>query len=227
MAKFDKKLRAHKLRRQGESIKTIAELLNVAKSTVSIWCRDLELTLPQKKALHRKMVAAGHAGRLAGAATMREQKRVRLANAGLQAKKLLSSLTKRDRFMMGLGLYWGEGVKTDQSTTAFVNADPDSVAFMKEWFSDFFGVTKERFNPYIFIATTHKDREQVIKRFWSKQLSLPVKQFAHVVYLKQGHKKQYNSRTSYHGTLALRIRSSTNIKNIILAALSLLKEGKI
>lgn len=47
MAKSKEKNKALKLRQQGESIKKIAKKLKIAKSTISLWCRDIELTPEQ------------------------------------------------------------------------------------------------------------------------------------------------------------------------------------
>jgi len=44
MAKTQQKLAAIKLRLQGNSIADIARQLQVSKSTVSHWCRDIVLT---------------------------------------------------------------------------------------------------------------------------------------------------------------------------------------
>jgi transposase-like protein len=48
--------RARQLRREGgASVKELARLLGVSKSTVSIWVRDIELTESQREALRRRM----------------------------------------------------------------------------------------------------------------------------------------------------------------------------
>tara|TARA_B100000745_G_scaffold147734_1_gene96559 strand:- start:51 stop:731 length:681 start_codon:yes stop_codon:yes gene_type:complete len=225
MAKFEKRTEAHKLRCSGKSIKEIAERLGVAKSTVSLWCRDLQLTKQQEEYLKKRMYEAGHAGRMAGAKAMRQQKKERMMVAKQNAACLLGEIQVRERLFLGLGLYWGEGVKTDQSTTAFVNSDSRSVYFMKCWFAEFFDVDEGQFNPYIFIAESHKNREMTIKKFWAKELRLPVEQFRKCIYLKQQHKKKYENRESYYGTLSLRIKKSTNIKYQVLSMLEQMKGG--
>lgn len=74
MTVFDKKLQAHQLRRKGVSIRAIASELGVAKSTVSLWCRDISLTSEQRDLLHRRQVAQGHRGRMIGAEVNRKKK---------------------------------------------------------------------------------------------------------------------------------------------------------
>jgi transposase len=67
MALFEKKMQATALRREGLSIVDIARRLSVAKSSVSVWCRDINLTTKQKERLQANSVAGGHRGRLLGA----------------------------------------------------------------------------------------------------------------------------------------------------------------
>lgn len=215
MAKFDKRLDALQLRRKGKSINEIAQCLGVSKSTVSRWCRNIKLTKSQRSFIEKKMRDAGHAGRIKGALKNKAGKENRVASALDQAQKTLGKLSKRDRFLLGIGLYWGEGVKADQSTTAFVNSDPRAVEFMKRWFMEHLHVSTDRFNPYIFITLAHQPRETDIKAYWSKMIHLPVNQFRKVIYIRSTQKKVYENNDLYYGTVALRIRRSTDLKYLI------------
>lgn len=156
---------------------------------------------------------------MAGAEANKQKKRMALAFAQTEAINLIQQFGGSGDFMLGLGLYWGEGVKAEQSTLAFVNSDPDSLVFMKYWFERYFKVTDEMFNPYIYITESHKERERKIISFWSHRLSLSKQQFQHVVYIKNGNKKVYENHDLYYGTVALRVRKSTNLKYSILALL--------
>jgi hypothetical protein len=216
MAKFELKIKAYELRRRGESIGDIAKKLEVAKSTVSVWCRNLELSAVQENRIKENAYKKGHRGRLIGAQRNREKKLLRVKEAQTKAKKMVSEISDRDRFMLGIGLYWGEGVKADQSTLAFVNSDVKSLIFMKCWFQDFFGVNDDCFNPYIFITEQHRHRERTIRKYWSQQLNLPLDQFKKVIYLKSSPKKVYENHQIYYGTVALRIKKSTDLKYLIL-----------
>ena len=51
MSKSVQKIEARKLRSEGESIKKIARQLRVSVGSVSAWCRNVELSSAQKKAL--------------------------------------------------------------------------------------------------------------------------------------------------------------------------------
>jgi transposase-like protein len=69
--------RARELRRAGHSVKEICRELGVAKSSVSVWVRDIELTDEQLLALKRRspIYHGQHNGSRAVAAKHREIRR--------------------------------------------------------------------------------------------------------------------------------------------------------
>lgn len=212
MSKTDEKKKAIELRKKGKSIKEISETLHVSRGSVSVWCRDVILSQAQRKKLKDNMVRAGHKGRLLGAEMNKRKKMESKARESALAEKLLKNLDSRDRFLLGIGLYWGEGAKTDGSAFAIVNSDPILILFMKDWFEEFFEVSESDLNPYIYISEQHYSRKKEIICFWSKTLRLPKRQCSKVIFLKGRPKKLYENRNSYYGILALRVRKSSHLK---------------
>lgn len=211
MAKTDEKLQALKLRRQGVSINAIASRLKVSKGSVSIWCRDIQMSLAQQERLTLAKIKAGHKGRMMGAESNRQKKRDNIATQEALAKKMVGKMSKRDRFMLGIGLYWGEGVKSGASGTALVNSDPSVILFARDWFEQL-GVQRCDFNPYIYISEIHKPRSKIILDFWSNLLSVPENQFNKIIFLKGRPKKKYENYDSYYGVLALRVARGTTLR---------------
>jgi predicted transcriptional regulator len=197
MAKSAERLKALVLRRQGESMKDIARILGVSKSAVSLWVRDVNLTKIQKEKLHAKQISAGHRGRLLGAEWNRNQKVLRIEQAVREAKNKLRTLSKRDLLILGLGLYWGEGSKASDGTVAIVNSDPFIILLMIRWFQECWGVSKDRLQPRVFISDTHKDREEVITKYWIKVLGIPRTQFRRMIFLDKG-KKMHKATNILH-----------------------------
>ena len=227
MAKFKKKLKAQDLRRRGFSIKEIAEELNVSKGSASVWCKEIILTKRQKKKLYEKMVVAGHKGRLKGAEVNHKRKMERISfhrKKGLEEMKNFNS-NKKDLFMVGVGLYWGEGVKSLKSGLSFVNSDPDAILIMYRWFQEVFDIQKEEFMPRVFINEIHKERIQKVLQYWSALLQLPIEQFGNPVFLKTKQKKIYDNHDSYFGVLSLKIRKSTDLKYRIIGLIDALRES--
>lgn len=92
------------------------------------------------------------------------------------------------------------------------------------WFTRCLGVKKEYFHPRIFINASHRDRERVLVRYWSKTLGLPKDVFAKTIFITRPNKKVYENRNTYYGVLALRVRKGTDLRYKILALLDRVAE---
>jgi len=216
MAKVKEKQLAIKLRRQGKSIKDIADILAVSKGSVSLWCQEIILTKKQAALLKKKQVDAGNVGRILGA-KMNKQKRLdAIESRADEGNKRIGSLSQRDLLMLGVGLYWGEGVKSRNGTASLVNSDPTVLLIGKKWFQECLDVPLVDFNPYISISEIHKNREEKILKYWSEYLDIPKYQFNKVIFLKNRPKKLYENHDSYYGVVSLRIRKGTDMKYRIL-----------
>lgn len=224
MSKFDKKLKALDLRRKGTSIKSIAEILQVSKGTASVWCRDIELTKEQGQTLKENAIKAGHEGRMIGAEMNKQKKRDSIAFFHQSGKKEIGVLVNRDLLMAGLGLYWGEGSKTDRGNLSFTNSDPDAILFMYKWFSQIMGVKKQDFIPRIFINEIHRPRIEKVLEFWLELLGLPREQLRNTVFIKTKQKKIYENHDSYYGVVSLRIRKSTHLRYRIMGLIEAMKK---
>jgi hypothetical protein len=226
MSKFDKKMQALKLRRKGTSIKTIAEKLDISKGTASVWCRDIVLTKKQEQKLKRGMIAAGHKGRMLGAEMNRRKKADAIAFYRESGTKEIGNFEKRDFLMAGLGLYWGEGSKTDRGNLSFTNSDPDAIVFMYKWFRDVLEVKREDFIPRIFINEIHRPRIKNVIQFWLGLLPLPKEQFRKTVFIKTKQQKIYENHNSYFGIISLRIKKSTSVRYRIMGLLEAIKKPR-
>lgn len=225
MAKFEKRLKAFKLRRMGWSLNSIAKKLDVAKATASEWCKDLKLTQKQKERLLKNTFNAGLRGRMMGAETNRRKKQEYVDFYKKSGKKEIGRLSKRDLLIAGATLYWGEGSK--KSKLAFVNSDPDTVKFMLRWFQKSMSVKKEDFMPRIFINDIHRPRINKVLKFWSSFLCLSISQFGNPVFLKRNPKKVYENYDSYYGVLALGVKKSSKLKYCILGLIDAIKRAGV
>lgn len=211
------------MRRNGMSIKAIASSLGVSSGSVSIWCQSITLSDEQVARIRDAQIKAGHRGRLIGAEMNRKKRETNILAQEAIARSLVGTLTPRDQLMLGIALYWGEGTKARGSTTSIVNSDPETVLFARRWFEQL-GITRDLFNPCVFISEIHKPREKKILRYWQRLLEIPAKQFSRVVYIKTVSKKIYENHDSYYGVLALRIRKGSSLKYRILGLIRACKE---
>ncbi len=206
MTRFDKKRKAHNFRRKGFSINTIAERLKISKSTASIWCKNILLSLDQKQVLLEKSALAALEGRLKGAYVNKQKKLKKIEFYKNKGITEIGKLSRRDFFIAGIALYWGEGSKKDEKFS-IVNSDPALIFFMFRWFQELFKIPKTDFMPRIFINSIHAYRIDQVLKFWSSLLELPIEQFKKPTFLYIKSKKVYTNHKDYYGVLALRVKS--------------------
>ena len=120
--KYEEKLLAIKLRRKGFSYKEIGERIKVSKSTLSLWCRDVALTSQQAIRLANKKLSGGEKGRLIGAKRQQQTRLKRTKKLLSVGKKEVGRLSKRERFIAGIALYAGDGLKGDKNV-GFANSN--------------------------------------------------------------------------------------------------------
>jgi hypothetical protein len=163
--------RARELRAQGWVYNEIAAELGVAKSSVSLWCRDVEVdaTVWAQRVASRR----NH-----GWEKRREGYERRWAAQAqgdrAEADRLLGSVSERDLLIAGIALYAGEGCKTIGSV-AFPNTDPRMVALFLAFLRRFFDVDESRLRVRIYL---HEGLDlDVATTFWSTITDIPVDQF--------------------------------------------------
>lgn len=205
------------MRRKGLSISDIAITLGVSKSSVSQWCEDIQLTKKQRANLLAKRIAAGNVGRQKGAEMNRAKRTISLAEADVYASKHIKKISNNDLFFLGLGLYWGEGIKSRSGPAAVVNSDPRVLRVAVRWFCECLGVDRTDIRPYIYISRQHEFRENIIVDYWVQQLSVSRNQFLSPIYISQKPTIKYENHDSYYGVVALRIRRSATLKYKIVA----------
>jgi transposase-like protein len=161
--------RARLMRREeGRSIKEIAGLLGVSKSSVSLWVRDIELTEEQHAALQARN-GLHERQRLARAA-MGGKARARRAAWQLEGRRRARSLGRV--YVAGCMLYWAEGSRS-RNKIVFTNSDPAMARFFVDFIRDFFDVGSERFRLTCNLFADHEARQREIEDFWLSTAQLP------------------------------------------------------
>lgn len=210
MAKTKEKNKALKLRQKGKSIKDIAKRLKISKSTVSLWCRDVELTPEQIQRLHEKMVKSGYKGRMKGARIQYERRLKKINEWKKRGIERIGRLSNRDLLIVGIALYWGEGAKKTRGVS-FSNSDPEMIKFMIKFFRKVWKIDKSRFTAYIGINKIHKNRIEEVENYWSRITNIPREQFTKTSLIKAKNKKNYKNFPVHYGTLTIRIRKSAEL----------------
>lgn len=222
MAKSAQKIRARKLRSEGQSIKEIAKNLNVSVGSVSTWVRDIIL-LPEQITLLQKRTSDPHYGRRAEylrRIKVEHQEKVKTIYQKGAIK--VGKLSQRDLFMLGLALYWGEGFKKD-NLVGFATSDPDMALFFLEWLKIAFNIEKDALTLRVTVNASYREKIDQIKQFWSEYLNIETEHFSKPFFQNTVWKKQYEKPDEYHGVIRIRVRKSVNMLREILGSIEYLR----
>ena len=215
MAKSEEKNRALELRQRGMGVRDIAKRIGIAKSTVSLWCRNIKLTPTQIQRLHEKMIRGGYYGRMKGARMQHRQRLERMAIFQKQGMDLIGKLSNRDILMVGIALYWGEGDKKGRQVK-ITNSDPKIIKFILKWFKQVCKIERDRISLYVIINEIHRSRVGEVEKYWSRITGIPRNQFTKTTLIKAKNKKNYKNFPVHYGTLTIRIKKSTNLHHQIM-----------
>ena len=196
--KLSLRKKAEDLRRAGWSYNIIADRLGLSKSTLSNWLREIpfqpNLTV-QKRILAgpAKSAARNHARKISSIELIR-------ARAGIE----LGKLTHRDLWMLGLGIYLGEGSKIYE-ITRITNSDPDILRVSVRWLREICGVPLDNFDVRLHI---YPDTDQKLaEQYWEEITGIPSKQFQKVSVDRRLNKKRKNQGKLPFGTAHITILS--------------------
>lgn len=209
MAKPEKRKLAREMRSNGDSIKHIAGKLEVAQSSVSLWCRDIKLTQNQILNLEKNARDPLYGRRLSYALKQqkaREMKSKVLLERGIEK---VGHMSKRELFLTGAALYWAEGFKKD-SQAGFANSSPEMLKVFVKWLRVCFGYNVEDLIFRVTLNESHKYRVEEVQRYWSGQLNVSIENFRKPYFQKVKWKKEYDNPEEYFGVLRIKVRKSTD-----------------
>lgn len=211
--KLEERGLATKLRRKGLSYGEIQLQVPVSKSTLSLWCRNIELTSQQKEKLLKNKQFGQHKGSLIAAENKRKERITRTNEIYAEALKEIGHLSKRERFLIGVSLYAGEGDKSEKGS-GFTNSNPLFIKFMMNWFKEFCMIPDAKFRGAIWL---HEELDPVAaKRYWSELSGIPQNQF-HKTYIAQAkpNSKKIRKNIHKHGIFAIRISDSYKQRKVL------------
>lgn len=214
--KLKEKEIAINLRKQGFSYSEILKRIPVAKSSLSLWLRSVGLSKKQNQRLTEKKLAAA----LRGAMKKKEDRILRTKIIKEAAEKEIGKLTERERWLIGIALYWAEGSKerdTSMSTgIRFNNSDPSMIKLFLKWLRDIMKISEEDIKYDIYIHENSKNKIKDVVRFWANITSSPKEKFKYI-YLKKNKIKtnRKNMKDKYFGLLRVAVRKSSSLNRKI------------
>lgn len=210
VSKTKEKELAIQLRKQGKSYSEIRRIIPVAKSTLSIWFREIHLSKRQEQKITIKRIEA----QKRGAEARRTQRITRSSQIKELAKQDIKDISKKELFLIGIALYWAEGTKEKEyrpnTIVAFSNSDPNMIALFKKWLTESIGINKKNLIYELYLHKT-ADRK-IITKFWKKILDIEIKEIR--VYFKKAinnSTNRHNRGEKYFGTLRIKVRKSVDL----------------
>jgi transposase len=224
MSKYNERIKARQMRRNGISIIVIADKLGVSKSTVSSWCVDIILTEQQYLKLLKNKGVSLTTGQRMGAEANKNKRLNAIKEADIWGKKLIKKISKRELLLIATSLYWSEGSKSDATSGfIFVNSDPEMILIMKMFLTDVINVQLEDIFCSIQINRIHENRIDTVLNFWQKLLHLPKNQFKGPYYINAKVSKIYDNYDNYYGICRLIVKRGMNWKYRMLGLIKALK----
>ena len=152
---------------EGRSVREIARLLGVSRSSVSLWVRDVAFTEAQHAALRAR--DPRYDARRNGSFANVERGRSRRHAFQERGRRLAR---KGDAlYIAGCMLYWAEGDKA-RNSVRLANSDPALVRYFVAFLRAYFAVEDERFRVTCNLFADHEPRQREIEQFWLETLSL-------------------------------------------------------
>lgn len=191
------------MRRQGWSYNIIASKLQISKSTLSSWLSTIPF-IPNSTV--RKRIRNGPAK---SAEKRKREKIIRIIKAWKLADLELGNFTKRDLWMLGIGLYLGEGSKKFEEVHV-ANSDVRIIRLMIAWLVKICNVPKENIQLRIF-GYPDTNEEKALS-YWRKATNLKRKAFMKMQVDRRKNKRAKKWSALPYGTLHVIVRSRGKVE---------------
>ena len=192
---------AEKMRLEGYSYRLINERLGIPVSTMSYWFRDKPFT-PNQEVLDRIKNGPGKAG-----LQRHNERREEVQSLRELGAQELGTLSNRDIWLLGLGLYIGEGSKTTEQIR-IVNSDPAVVRMSIRWFKEACGLKDENLGISLHIYPDNDPNECM--QYWKKVTGLKAENFRWISVDRRTNKKRSHAGKLLYGTAHITVVSKGN-----------------
>lgn len=196
------KIEALRQRKKGRSYNEVSKSLNVPKSTLSCWLKDVQLS---KESLERLKFRSREAGLKALLKRNKAQTflaRERAKKISQQAFSEVDAIKFNELKFIGCALYLGEGGKSSKRVD-FTNSSPQIIRIMMHFFRKICKVEEKRFR--VQLAIHDPGKIELSRKYWSDITDIPKDQFIKVSQAISKYSKKRRKNTLPFGTIQVRI----------------------
>ena len=203
------KAEATKLRLQGASYSQIKSQLGVSKSTLSGWLK--KYPLPPERIRELRDFSEQRIENFRN--TMRIKRETRQNLVYQKEKEYLLPLSKKELYLTGLFLYWGEGNKTTPYSTILSNSNPLMIKFFVYWLTNIFEVPTNKMRIKIHLYQDMDEQKEI--KFWSNLTKISIKQF-NKSYIKKTTLAGLTYKGFNHGTCNIMVHNRDIAEKVFL-----------
>ncbi|SRR5260221_1838223 len=198
------------LRILGLSLNEIQRKMNIPRTTIRDWIADIALTEEQKEVFKERILQELQKGRIEAQKIQKEKRLVKENVLKKEALEEIGLLNKRDIFIAGIALYWGEGFKNKhEHRLGFCNSDPLMMKFYVRWLEICLQIKRIDLVARVTVNKSYEKQIDGIEEYWSDFLEIPITQFTKPFYQNSIWKKHFNE-DNYKGVLRIHVKESLN-----------------
>jgi hypothetical protein len=205
MSRWEKSELGRDLRREGLSYGEIMDLIDVKKSTLATWCREVQLTDDQIKAIKDRRAEAPGLPR-----NTNWKRKLEISELRTSARARVQELAVDPLWVAGLVLYWAEGAKS-RNHVSMANTDPRALRLFVRWCRTFISADA-RFSMQLHLHEGND--EAAAKKHWRAETGLDKANF-HKTFIKPagtGHRKNHLE----NGICTVKLRRASDPWNIVM-----------
>lgn len=189
------------MRKKGYSIGEIERKLQIPRSTLSGWLREIKLSDKQKAKLLQNSLKSLFKARTLAVKWHHQQKSNRLQIAKDEASSVLSETDINNKYLLEIALamlYMGEGSK--KNITSLGNTNPLILNFFIKSMKILYKIDESKIMCDIHLRSDQNANKTI--EYWSRQLNLSINRFTTVKDKRIVKSKTY---TNYMGVCVIRI----------------------
>jgi hypothetical protein len=199
---------ALKLRLSGKSYSQISKILNIPKSTLSVWLKNVSLSEKAKVTIQSRTNAPAILKLIERNKNQTVLAKKRHEEIYRQAIKEAHKLLDDPLFIAGASLYWAEGYKkgweeSKWKSIDFANADAKMIKIMMLFFKKFLSIPEDDIKIQIMLH--NKSDEQKAMNYWHGITNVPKENFFKSSFaISKASKGKVTNKLEY-GTIHIRI----------------------